>query len=65
MYNDRLLSAKNLDATLEQIESAEPVQIADTVAQKRAAQILAEMLGIVCYQEYIECGNQMVDPFCK
>ena len=33
------------------------------MAQKRAAQILAEMLGLVCHQEYIECGDQMVVSF--
>jgi hypothetical protein len=32
------------------------------VAQARAAQILAEMLGMVCHQEYFVHGEQNVHP---
>jgi hypothetical protein len=34
--------------------------IADAEASQRAAQIFAEMLGLVCHREYFEIGEQMV-----
>jgi hypothetical protein len=41
-------------------EGKEP---AEAVAQTRAAQILAEMLGIVCHPEYFQADRkQLVSP---
>jgi len=34
--------------------------IANAEAGKIAAQILAEMLGLVCHRDYFEIGEQMV-----
>jgi hypothetical protein len=52
--------AKRLDVTTEQLESMGPAFVADAEASKRTAQILAEMLGLVCHREYFEIGEQMV-----
>ena len=54
-----------MDTTPEQIENSIEAELADAVANKRAAQILAEMLGLVCHQEYIACGDQMVPTFLR
>jgi len=49
-----------LDVSLEQIKTQGAYHIAKAEAQKRAAQILAEMLSVVCHREYFELGDQMV-----
>lgn len=49
-----------MHATPEQLASAGETHLANAEAQNRAAQIFAEMLGLVCHREYIACGNQMV-----
>jgi hypothetical protein len=52
--------AKKLDVTTRQLKKLGEDYIADTEARKKAAQILAEMLGLVCHREYFEIGEQMV-----
>ena len=49
-----------MNATPEQIEEAGEIFFNNTVANERAAQILAEMLGLVCHREFIQLGDQMV-----
>jgi hypothetical protein len=49
-----------LEATAEQIETPGEAYLAKAEAQKRGAQIFAEMLGLACHREYIVCGEQMV-----
>ena len=57
--------AKKLDVTARQLEILGEGYIADTEASKRAAQILGEMLGLVCHREYFEIGEQMVPAFTR
>jgi hypothetical protein len=57
------LKAKRLDATKEQLQSSGEQHIAAAESHARAAQILAEMLGMVCHREYYRYGNQMVLTF--
>jgi hypothetical protein len=54
------LKAKRLDATKEQLEASGEEYIAAAEAHARAAQIFAEMLGMVCRREYYRYGTQMV-----
>jgi hypothetical protein len=58
----RFFSLRFLHATLEQIQSAGEAHIAEAEAEARAAQILAEMLGVVCHEDYYKYGDQMISP---
>jgi len=49
-----------LDAVPAELASNSNVDIPPTITQKRAAQMFAEMLGMVCHKEYLEYGNQTV-----
>ena len=55
--------AKRLSVTTQQLENIGKAHIADAEASKRAAQILAEMLCLVCHREYFEIGEQLVQSF--
>ena len=57
---DNWWQAKRLNVNTRQLESMGEAHIADAEASKRAAQIFAEMLGLVCHREYFEIGEQMV-----
>ena len=52
--------AKKLDVTARQLANLGGKFIAKAEASKRAAQIFAEMLGLVCHRGFIEIGEQMV-----
>jgi hypothetical protein len=56
------VQAKKLNATLEQIRSVGEDYIAKAEAKAWATQILAEMLGVVCHEDYYKYGDQMVSP---
>lgn len=45
---------------MEEIEDDEPDQISDVDASRRAAQIYAEMLGLICHPDYYKAGDQIV-----
>lgn len=50
-----------MDASLDQLASEGETNIKNAEAQARAAQIFAEMMGLVCHQEFIDFGDQMVN----
>lgn len=45
---------------MKELADDEPNEISDADAFGRAAQIYAEMFGLVCHSEYYETGDQMV-----
>jgi hypothetical protein len=64
--NSRLLgndSRKRLDATREQLENLGSSYVANALSNKLAAQIFAEMLGVVCHRDYLKTGNKWYMPF--
>jgi hypothetical protein len=54
------MKAKRLNVDTRELDSMGETNIANAEASKIAAQILAEMLGLVCHREYFEIGEQMV-----
>lgn len=55
-----LIQAKRFEASPEEVATGDPLEVGEVEASGRAAQILAEMMGIVCHEVYWKWGDQMV-----